>query len=60
MVSIKTKKILYDIACGAIHLKMEEESYQQVLGNVSKSCNIQQEYANALWELDIATKDPDK
>ena len=39
-VSTKTRKTPYDIARNAIYLKMEEDSYQQVLGNVSKSCNI--------------------
>ena len=37
----KTKKALCDIEREAIHLKMEEYSYQQVLGNISKVRNIQ-------------------
>ena len=39
---------------------MVEDSYQQVLRNISKSHNIQQEYATMLWELDLLTENPDK
>ena len=55
----KSKKSPYDIACDAIHLKMEEDSCQQVLGNVSKLHNIQQEYVTRLQKLEQVIN-PDK
>ena len=41
-VSTKQEKTPYDLVCEALTLKMNEDSYQQVIGTIDKSRNIKQ------------------
>ena len=41
-VSSKQENTPYDLACEALSLKWEEDSYQQVIETLDKSRNIQQ------------------
>ncbi len=44
-----------DTSCDAIYLKIGQDSYQQVLGNVNVSRNIPKEYKNAISNLRPST-----
>ena len=59
MVSTKKERTPYGIARDAIYLKMVEDTHAQVFGRISKSQNIQEEYATALRTLDLTTTKDD-
>ena len=54
------EKTLYDFACEALEVKMNEDSYQQVIGNIDKSYNVQQEYYDTLHNLYMSKHHPDQ
>ena len=55
-VSTKPRETTYDIGYDAIHKRLKEDSYQQVIGNIDKSHNVQQEYLDALHNFYMSTR----